>query len=176
MVNTIQSHASKEKTLNKVDFKSLLESLPLVYCAEKQWSTVLPILQLAVGCEHLVETLDKFEREGKHHLHRLQSIFNELGVEVEECENKDVEVLVEECFDIIDLTPRNSFIRDAGLIVGMQQLQQYQITAYTSLLAQALACNAQKIVNLLRVIIHNKQQEEVLLAMAGTSQMLDEIT
>lgn len=176
MVHTIQSNASKEKTLNKGDFKSLSESLPQVYSAEKQWSTVLPILQLAVGCEDLMETLDKFEKEGKNHIHRLESIFQEIGIAVEEGQNKDVEVLIEECYDIIDVTPRNSFIRDAGLIVCMQQLQQYQLTAYTSLLAQALACEAEKVVNLLRVIIHNKQQEEEQLAMAGTSQMLDEIT
>lgn len=174
----IQSNTSKEKTLNKGDFKfkSLVESLQQVYGAEKQWSIVLPILQLAVGCEDLLEMLNKLEKEGKEHIHRLESIFSLLNVPVEEGQNKDVEVLIEECYDIIDVTPRNSFIRDAGLIVGMQQLQQYQITAHTSLLAQAIACNAEKVVNLLRVIIHNKQQEENQLAMAGTSQMLDEIT
>lgn len=178
MVNTIQSNASKEKTLNKGDFKfkSLVESLQQVYGAEKQWSAVLPILQLAVGCEDLLETLNKFEKEGKEHLHRLESIFEAFEIPLHEGENKDVEVLIEECYDIIDVTPRNSFIRDAGLVVGMQQLQQYQITAYTSLLAQALECNAEKVVNLLRVIIYNKQEEENQLAMAGTSQMLDEIT
>ncbi|MFN0257239.1 DUF892 family protein [Pedobacter ureilyticus] len=176
MVNTIESNASKKKTLNKGDFKSLVEGLQQVYGAEKQWSTVLPILQLAVGCEDLLETLNKFEKEEKEHIHRLESIFYALDVPVEEVQNKDVEVLIDECYDIIDVTPRNSFIRDAGLIVGMQQLQQYQITAHTSLLAQALECNEEKVVNLLRVIIHNKQQEEDQLAMAGTSQMLDEIT
>ena len=177
MVGTIKSNALEEKTLNKGDFKikSLVDSLRQVYGAEKQWSTVLPILQLAVGCEDLLETLSRFEKEGKDHIHRLESIFEAMDVAIEEGENKDVEVLVEECYDIIDVTPRNSFIRDAGLIVGMQQLQQYQITAYTSLLAQALECDAQKVVNLLRVIIYNKQQEEEQLAMAGTSQMLDEI-
>lgn len=175
---TVQSNTSNEKTLSKGDFsgKSLIDSLKQVYCAEKQWLAVLPILQLAMGCEDLFETLDKFQKEGKEHIHRLESIFKTINVPVEEVANKDVEVLIDECYDIIDVTPRNSFIRDAGLIVGMQQIQQYQITAYTSLLAQALECDAQKVVNLIRVIIHNKQQEEEQLAMAGTSQMLDEIT
>ncbi|MGV3546385.1 MAG: DUF892 family protein, partial [Pedobacter sp.] len=122
------------------------------------------------------ETLDKFQKEGKEHIHRLESIFSAINVPVEEAANKDVEVLIDECYDIIDVTPRNSFIRDAGLIVGMQQIQQYQVMAYTSLLAQSLEWDAEKIVNLIRVIIHNKQHEEEQLAMAGTSQMLDEIT
>ncbi|RYG13440.1 MAG: DUF892 family protein [Chitinophagaceae bacterium] len=177
MVNTVQSNSSKEKTLNNGDFKikSLSESLYLVYNAETQWLTVLPILQLAVGCEDLFETLQKFQKDGTEHIDRLESIFESLGNEIAGSENKDVEVLIDECYDIIDVTPRNSFIRDAGLIVGMQQIQQYLVTAYTSLLAQALDCNAQKVVNLLRVIIHHKQLEEEQLAMAGTSQMLDEI-
>jgi len=177
MVNTIQSNTSKEKTLNKGDFKykSLVDSLYQVYNSEKQWLTVLPILQLGVGCEDLLETLEKFQKEGKDHIHRLESIFDTLNIPAAETNNLDVEVLIDECYDIIDVTPRNSFIRDAGLIVGMQQIQQYQITAYTSLLAQALECEAQKVVNLVRIIIHNKQLEEEQLAMAGTSQMLDEI-
>ncbi|RYF14081.1 MAG: DUF892 family protein [Flavobacteriales bacterium] len=177
MVNTDKSNSVEEKTLNKGDFKarSLSESLRTVYGAEKQWYTVLPILELAVGCEDLSEALRKFQKDGQDHLHRLKSIFESLDIVVAENENEDVEVLIEECYDIIDVTPRNSFIRDAGLIVGMQQVQQYLITAYTSLLAQALECNAQKVVNLLRVIIHNKHLEEEQLAMAGTSQMLDEI-
>ncbi|WP_113662452.1 YciE/YciF ferroxidase family protein [Pedobacter nanyangensis] len=178
MVNVIQSNTSKEKTLNKEDLrgKSLIESLQLVYHAERQWLTVLPILQLAVGNEDLLELLDKFQKDGKEHLHRLESCFEALRVNVFAAENQDMEVLIEECYDIIDVTPRLSFIRDAGLIVGMQQVQQYQVTAYTSLLAQAMELGQQKVVNLLKIIIHHKQQEEEQLAMADTGTMLDEIT
>lgn len=143
MVNVIQSNDSKEKTLSKEDLrsKSLIESVQLVYDAERQWLTVLPILQLAVGNEDLLELLGKFQKDSKDHLHRLESCFESLGAGALSAENKDMEVLIEECYDIIDVTPRLSFIRDAGLIVGMQQAQQYQITAYTSLLAQALELN-----------------------------------
>lgn len=178
MVNTIRSNASEEKMLNKEDIrkKSLVDSVQLVYAAEQQWLTVLPILQLAVGSDDLIELLDRFQKEGKKHLDRFESIFEALNVQVFQVENKDMEVLIEECYDIIDITPRLSFIRDAGLIVGMQQAQQYQITAYTSLLAQALELQDQKVVNLLKIIIHNKQQEEEQLAMADAGTMLDEIT
>ncbi len=178
MVNAIQSNTSKGETLNKGDLrkKSLIDSVQLVYAAEQQWITVLPILQLAVGSDDLIELIDKFQKEGKNHLHRLESIFEALNVEVLKIENKDMEVLIEECYDIIDITPRLSFIRDAGLIVGMQQAQQYQITAYTSLLAQAIELQDQKVINLLKIIIHNKQQEEEQLAMADAGTMLDEIT
>ncbi|RWU10177.1 DUF892 family protein [Pedobacter chitinilyticus] len=178
MVNVIHSNVSKEKTLNKEDLrsKSLVESIQLVYDAERQWLTVLPILQLAVGNEDLLELLIKFQKVGKDHLHRLESCFEALGVEILSADNKDMEVLIEECYDIIDVTPRFSFIRDAGLIVGMQQAQQYQVTAYTSLLAQALELDEQKVINLIKIIIHHKQQEEEQLAMADTGTMLDEIT
>lgn len=177
MINVIQSNTSKEETLNKEDLrrKSLIESIQLVYGAETQWLTVLPILQLAVGNEDLLELLGKFQKDGKDHLHRLESCFETLGVDVLSAENKDMEVLIEECYDIIDVTPRLSFIRDAGLIVGMQQAQQYQVTAYTSLLAQALEIDEPKVINLLKIIIHHKKQEEEQLAMADTGTMLDEI-
>jgi len=177
MVNVIQPNVSKE-TLNKEDLvkKSLVESIQLVYDAERQWLTVLPILQLAVGNEDLLELLSKFQKDGKDHLHRLESCFEVLGVEILTAENKDMEVLIDECYDIIDVTPRLSFIRDAGLIVGMQQAQQYHITAYTSLLAQAMELGEQKVINLLKIIIHHKQQEEEQLAMADAGAMLDEIT
>lgn len=176
MVNTSRS-ISENEMLNARGLanKSLIDSLKQVYSAEQQWFTVLPILQLAVSCEDLVETLQKLQKDGKDHIHRLESIFEALGVEVEQADNKDTEVLIEECYDIIDITPRGSFIRDAGLIVGMQQVQQYQITAYTSLLAQSLEYGEQKVINLLKIILYNKQQEEGLLAMSGTSNMLDEI-
>lgn len=174
MVNVDQSHAKKANAA--VRSKSLIDSLQLVYNAEKQWLAVLPILQLAVGSDDLVELLDKFQKEGQNHIHRLQSMFEVLNVVAKPTENSDMQVLIDECYDIIDVTPRLSFIRDAGLIVGMQQAQQYQMTAYTSLLAQATEAKAQKVVNLLKIIIHNKQREEEQLAMADTGAMLEEIT
>ena len=178
MGNTNQFNAGSNTVADSnadFKFKFLSNSLQQVYTAEKQWAVVLPILRLAVGCEDLIATLNKFEKEGKAHIQRLEVIFKTLNIPLKEAQNKDIEVLIEECYDIIDVTPINSFIRDAGLIVGIQQIQQYQITEYTSLLAQALACDEHKAVNLLRVIVHNKHQEEEQLAMAGTSQMLDEI-
>jgi len=178
MVNTLQSGILMKKKPSHPDLKSkpLIDCIKQVYGAEQQWVMVLPILQLAVGSDDLWEVLTKLQKDGKDHLHRLESMFEALNVEVAQAENKDMEVLIEECYDIIDVTPRNSFIRDAGLIVGMQQVQQYQITAYTSLLAQALELGEQKVINLLKIIIHNKQQEEEQLAMADTGTMLDEIT
>jgi ferritin-like metal-binding protein YciE len=177
MVNTAQSNASPKKpspntTLQR---KAMMDGLQLVYGAEHQWLTILPILQLAVGCEDFVETLLRFQKDGKDHLHRLESIFETLSIPASHTENKDIEVLIDECYDIIDVTPRNTFIRDAGLIVGMQQVQQYQLASYTSLLAKALDYGDEKVVNLLKIIIHNKQEEEEQLAMAGTSNLLDEI-
>lgn len=178
MVNTLQSDILMKKKPGPTDLKSksLIACIKQVYGAEQQWVTVLPILQLAVGSDDLWEILTKLQKDGKDHLHRLESMFEALKAEVAQAENKDMEVLIEECYDIIDVTPRHSFIRDAGLIVGMQQIQQYQVTAYTSLLAQALELGEQKVINLLKIIIHNKQQEEEQLAMADTGTMLDEIT
>ncbi|WAC40169.1 DUF892 family protein [Pedobacter sp. SL55] len=173
MVNVTHIDTSSDEKDFKI--KSMINNLQQAYNAEKQWLALLPILRLAIGCEDLLAMLNKFEKEGKAHVQRLEIIFSILGASKVEQSNKDIEVLVEECYDIIDVTPRNSFIRDAGLIVGLQQLQQYQITTYTSLLAQALLYDKQKIVNLLRVIIYNKHQEEEQLAMAGASQMLDKI-
>ncbi|WP_113634652.1 DUF892 family protein [Nubsella zeaxanthinifaciens] len=177
MVSSTNSNASIENKNNVLvgDCRSLIEGLKLVYDAEQQWLTVLPIIQLAVGSDDLLDLLEKFQKDEKEHLARFESMFELLQVEIAGSDNKDMEYLIDECYDIIDVTPRHSFIRDAGLIVGMQQAQQYQITALTSLLAQALELNQEKIVNLLKIIIHSKQLEEEQLAMADAGTMLDEI-
>jgi ferritin-like metal-binding protein YciE len=177
MVSSTNSSASIEnKTQMQISERiSLVESLKLVYAAEQQWLTVLPIIQLAVASDDLLELLEKFQKDVREHLARLESTFELLQAEVAITDNKDMEYLIDECYDIIDVTPRHSFIRDAGLIVGMQQAQQYQITALTSLLAQALELSDEKIVNLIKIIIHSKQMEEEQLAMADAGTMLDEI-
>ncbi|WP_461790970.1 DUF892 family protein [Pedobacter sp.] len=176
MVSSTNSNASIEKMQMKLSERhSLVESLKLVYAAEQQWLTVLPIIQLAVASDDLLELMEKFQKDVREHLFRLESIFELLQAEVVVTDNKDMEYLIDECYDIIDVTPRHSFIRDAGLIVGMQQAQQYQITALTSLLAQAMELNEEKIVNLIKIIIHHKQLEEEQLAMADAGTMLDEI-
>ena len=170
MVVVAQSNASKIKLVRKreIQNKSLINSLQQVYGAEQQWLTVLPILRLAIDGTGLVTILAKFQKEEEMHIKRLKYMLDSLGVEAFRFENKDMEVLIEECYDIIDITPRYSFIRNAGLIVGIQQLQQYQLTAYTSLLAQALELNEKEIVSLLKTTIESKQKEEEQLAMADT--------
>lgn len=174
--STSYNAVTKNEDNLKVDDKqALIEGLKLVYAAEKQWLTVLPIIQLAVGSEDMLDLLERFQKDGKEHLARLESIFELLQIEVVIADNKDMEFLIDECYDIIDVTPRFSFIRDAGLIVGMQQAQQYQITALTSLLAQALELREEKVVNFIKIIIHSKQLEEEQLAMADAGTMLDEI-
>ena len=77
MGNAIQSNSVSTVASNNNDFKfnSLLNGLYQAYAAEKQWSILLPILRLAVGCEDLLITLNKFEKEGKAHIERLEVIF-----------------------------------------------------------------------------------------------------
>ncbi len=176
MIKISQSNTLTGKIPNKEDLKEeITASLMLVYTAEQQWLAILPILQLAIGCEDFLKTLQKFQKDGAVHLRRLEDIVEIMEAKITPAEHRDFEVLIDECYDIIDITPRNTFIRDAGLIVGVQQVQQYQITAYISLLAQAKVYGKEKIINLIKIILNHKQEEEEILTMTGTNQMLEEI-
>ncbi|MCY1543642.1 hypothetical protein D9M68_794680 [compost metagenome] len=150
-----------------------MEELLQFYKAEKQWLDLLPIISSAINCEELKENLKRFYTRGKQGLEWLRSIINVEEKNLKFYENEDIVLLTDECYDIIDITPRNSFIRNSGVIISLQLIQQYLIEMCTKLLQGVVHHRETHLISGLQTILDGKKQEEEILALSGAETAIN---
>ena len=120
-----------------------IEELKDLYSAEKQLLKALP--RVAKGAENpeLKTALQNHVKQTEVHVQRLERIFEKLGTSGRGKKCKGMEGLIEENKEMLeeDADPE---VMDAGLIVGCQKVEHYEIAGYGSvvtfakLLAQTL--------------------------------------
>ncbi len=74
-----------------------------------------------------------------------------------------MEGLVKEAKEIIKDTDKNSFIRDAGLILAAQKVEHYEIATYGTLRIFSRYLGDQEVTALLEQILSNEKETDVSL-------------
>lgn len=156
-----------QKGKNKIHIGDYMEELSQFYKAEKQWLDLLPIISSAINCEELKENLKNFYTQGKRGLEWLRCIINVEEKKLQFSENEDIVLLTDECYDIIDITPRNSFIRNSGVIISLQLIQQYLIEMCIKLIQSVAHHRERNLIAGLQAILDCKKKEEEILALSG---------
>ena len=109
----------------------LVENLKDLYSAEQQLLKALPKVAKKVENEQLREAFTLHIRETEDQVKRLEQIFNKLGEKPTGKKCKGMEGLIEENKEMMseDAEPE---VLDAGLIVGSQKIEHYEIAGYGS--------------------------------------------
>ncbi|MFO1069711.1 MAG: ferritin-like domain-containing protein [Geminicoccaceae bacterium] len=113
-----------------------VEELRDIYHAEKQLVKALPKMARAATTPQLRDAIANHLEETKGQVERLDQVFEmlELGKRAKRCEA--MEGLIEEGRTMIDEV-KDPEVLDAGLIIGAQKVEHYEIAAYGSLVALA---------------------------------------
>ena len=108
-----------------------IDNLKDLYSAEKQLLKALPKVAKAVESDELRTAIQEHIGQTEQHVERLEQIFERLGASTRGKKCKDMEGLIEENKELLeeDAEPE---VLDAGLIVGSQKIEHYEIAGYGS--------------------------------------------
>ena len=109
----------------------MVENLKDLYSAENQLLKALPKVAKKVDNDQLRQALEQHVVETQAHVGRLEKIFDKLGEKPTGKKCAGMEGLIEENKEMMgeDAEPD---VMDAGLIVGCQKVEHYEIAGYGS--------------------------------------------
>ncbi len=142
-----------------------VDSLKDIYSAEKQLIEALPKMAKGAKSPELKTAFEDHLEETRTHVERLEKIFERLGKSPRGKRCKGMEGLIEEGSEMLEADGDESVI-DAGLIIGAQKVEHYEIAAYGSVRTFAELLNDTKSAELL---------QETLDEEGATDQRLTEI-
>jgi ferritin-like metal-binding protein YciE len=147
-----------------------IEELKDLYSAEKQLLRALPRVAKAAENAELKSALQNHVRETEVHVQRLEQIFEKLGASGRGKKCKGMEGLIEENKEMLeeDAEPE---VLDAGLIVGCQKVEHYEIAGYGSVVTFAKLLGDQESARLLAQTLNEEERTDKLLSQIAESSI-----
>jgi ferritin-like metal-binding protein YciE len=114
------------------DLKDLLvEELKDLYSAEKQILAARSKVARSINNEQLKDAFEQHMAETERQKARLEQILENMGESPRGKKCKGMEGLIEENKELLEEDPEPEVL-DAGLIVGLQKIEHYEIAGYGS--------------------------------------------
>ncbi len=165
-VSKSASTASKSRYTGDAesDFHTFfVDALKDIYWAELHLKKGLTKMCKASTTEQLSAAFSKHYDEGDQQITELETVFSLLGEKPEAKRCEAMAGLLEEVESIISDTKRNSFVRDAGLILAAQKVEHYEIATYGTLYALAAYLPEKKVQKVLGTILAEEKKTDVAL-------------
>lgn len=148
-----------------------VEELKDIYWAEQHLVKALPKLQKASTSPKLASAFEKHTQETNTHITTLEQAFELLGEKAQAHKCDAMEGLLEEADSIIKDTDKDTFIRDAGLILVAQKVEHYEIATYGTLAVLARTKGYNEVAALLQRILDNEKATDVALTKIAESHI-----
>lgn len=150
-----------------------IDELKDIYWAEKELTAALPKMIRNAASKELVNALQGHLNETKEQITRLERVFSSVGVKVEAKKCEAIVGLIKEAEEIIDGTGEGA-VRDAGIILGGQKIEHYEIATYGALLSFAKILGENKAAELLEETLNEeKEADDMLSEIAESSVYLE---
>jgi ferritin-like metal-binding protein YciE len=155
-----------EETMLKELF---IDELKDIYWAEKHLTKALPKMKKAATSEELATAFEDHLTVTEKHVERVEQVFEilEMTPRAKKCEA--MEGLVKEAQNLMEELPKGSAVIDAGLIIGGQKVEHYEIAAYGSLVQLAKTMGENEIADLLQQTLDEEKQADQLLTELAVS-------
>jgi ferritin-like metal-binding protein YciE len=139
-----------------------IDNLKDLYNAEKQLLRALPKMAKAAENDELREAFENHTEETKVQVERLEQIFEGLGKKPTGKTCKAMQGLIEENKELLeeDAEPE---VLDAGMIVGAQKVEHYEIAGYGSMVEFAKLLGNKEAASLLAQTLNEEEKTDKLL-------------
>ena len=114
-----------------------VDAMKDIYWAEKHLDPALLKMEKAATDPGLAAAFKKHNTESARQIQLVEQVFELLGVKPATKKCEAMAGLIKEAEEIIADTERDSFVRDAGLILAAQKVEHYEIATYGTLVALA---------------------------------------
>jgi ferritin-like metal-binding protein YciE len=148
-----------------------IDELKDIYWAEQHLAKALPKLQKASTSKELAMAFEKHTKETQKQIKKVEKVFEILGEKAEAKKCDAMEGLLKEADSIIEDTDKDTFIRDAGLILAAQKVEHYEIATYGTLRIFARHMQNKEVERLLEEILQNEKDTDVSLTKIAESSV-----
>lgn len=131
--------------------------LNVIYGAERKMSDSLPKIVSAAAAPELQEALQEHLETTEEQVARLDSVFEELGIEYSGKESKGMNGLVEESNEVLDMEAEEQ-LKDSALIAIIQRFKHYEIASYGAAATYARELGYKKVAQMLRDTLDEEQR------------------
>jgi ferritin-like metal-binding protein YciE len=138
-------------------YESLIVGLQEIYWCENHLVRTLLKLDNASISRDVKSVLHAFLENTKHHIYRLDQIFELLDEEIDVQQCDELKSLCREAEDSISSTPEAS-VRDERIVCAGEKLSAHETRAYEKLLDLATSCGRVDIVKLLDETLKEEYQ------------------
>lgn len=174
METKTKNQKQTNQSLNTEEFKKFfVEQLMDIYGAEKALYKALPKLRDAATSQKLAQAFEKHTRETEAQMGILDQVFEAMGEKPKDKKCEAMEGLIKEAETVIKDTEKDTYIRDAGLILAGQKVEHYEIASYGTLVSFAQQMGEKKVADLLQKILDNEKKTDVSLTLV-TEEAVDE--
>ncbi len=162
---------SQKKTISKIDSSEFreffIDQLKDIYWAEKALHKALPKLMKASTSEKLAKAFEKHTKETEEQIGIVEQVFELLGKKAQAKKCDAMEGLISEANSVIEDTEKDTYTRDAGLILAGQKVEHYEIASYGTLVIFAKHMGETKIAQLLQKVLDNEKDTDVALTVVA---------
>ncbi len=139
-----------------------VDNLKDLYNAEKQLLRALPKMAKAAGNDELRSAFENHAEETKMQVERLEQIFERLGKRAAGKTCKAMQGLIEENKELLEEDAEQDVL-DAGMIVGAQKVEHYEIAGYGSVVEFAKLLGDKESARLLAQTLDEEEKADKLL-------------
>jgi ferritin-like metal-binding protein YciE len=138
----------------------LIAGLKDIYWAEKHLIKSLPKLAKATTTQELKTSINDHLPETEMHVKKLERIFELIGEKAGAKRSQAMEGLVKEATGVQEEIQKETYTRDAAIIMAIQKIEHYQIASYGSLKEIAKTMGHDEVVSILDEILAEEKKAD----------------
>lgn len=151
-----------------------VDQLKDIYWAEQALTEALPKMMEAATSKKLAKAFEKHTKETEGQIRILEQVFELMGEKAEGKKCEAMAGIVKEAEEVIKDTEKDSYTRDAGLVLAGQKTEHYEIASYGTLVEFAQQMGETKVAKLLQKILDQEKKTDITLTILAEDQVNEE--
>jgi ferritin-like metal-binding protein YciE len=163
-----------EDNINSKLGEFFTNSLHEMYWCEIHLVDVLTTMTEVATSSELRDAFDTHREQTRHHVDRIENIFEMLGRVAEPHSCAGLQGLFDEGWEMINNTETGSAQRDVALIIAAQKVEHYEIASYGSLVTLAKTLGRKDAARELQKTLEDEKETDALLTQIAEAGINEE--
>lgn len=148
-----------------------IDQIKDIFWAEKHLIQGMKKMRKAATSRQLAEAFEKHIAESEGQVERLERVFELLGKAPRSKKCLAMEGIVAEAEEVIEDTKKDTYTRDAALIMAAQKAEHYEIASYGTLVEFARLMGEEEIARELENTLQEEESTDSLLTCLGEEEV-----